>query len=165
MSTTIVEGVSDLMLFALLVAAAAKGTKARLHNAHRNIKRLQTRHKEANSRLNRNYGLEWMAALKDLSFRKAFRMSRGEFEDLLQLLCAVCHVHSDAEGIGGTKQARNSSGSPVSMRTRLSCMFTVASRWELQGHMWPLRCVFRVFLLRKRTSLAHVICIRRSPSQ
>jgi hypothetical protein len=130
MSTTIVEGVSDLMVFALLVAAAAKGTKARLHNAHGNIKRLETRHKEANSRLNRNYGLEWMAALKDLSFRKAFRMSRGAFEGLLQLLCAVCHVHRDAEGIGDTKQAMNSSGSPVSMRTRLA----VCLRWLAGGN-------------------------------
>ncbi len=102
-------------MFTLLGAAAAKGTKARLHKAHWNVKRLQTRHKEANSRLNRNYGLEWMDDLKDLSFRKAFRMSRGAFEDLLQLLCRVCNVHSDVEGIGDIKQARNSSGSPVSI--------------------------------------------------
>jgi hypothetical protein len=94
MSTTIVEGVSDLMLFTLLSSATAKGTKVRLHNAHWNVKQLQTRHKEANSRLNRNYGLEWMDDLKDLSFRKAFRMSRCAFENLLQLLCTVCHVHS-----------------------------------------------------------------------
>ncbi len=100
MSTTIVEGVSDLMLFTLLGSAAAKGTKARLRNAHLNVKRLQTRHKEANSRLNRNYGLERMDDLTDLSFRKAFRMSRCAFEDLLQFLCAVCNVHSDANGIG-----------------------------------------------------------------
>ncbi len=96
--------------------------------------RLQTRHKEANSRLNRNYGLEWMDDLKDLSFRKAFRMRRNAFEDLLQLLCTVCNVHSDADGIGDTKQARNSSGSPVSMRTRLA----VSLWWLAGGNYWDI---------------------------
>jgi hypothetical protein len=157
MSTTIVEGVSDLMLFTLLGAAAAKGTKTKLHNAHWNVRRLQKRHKEANSRLNRNYGLEWMDDLKDVSFRKAFRMSRGAFDELLQLLCKVCNVHSDDDGIlvGDTKQTRNSSGSPVSMRTRLA----VSLRWLAGGNYWDIICG----LYGKRTSLAHVICIRRSP--
>ena len=134
MSTTIVEGVSDLLLFTLLSSAAAKGTKVRLRNAHRNVKRLQTRQKEGNSRLNRNYGLEWMDDLQDLSFRKAFRMNRCAFEELLQLLCTVCNVHSDTNGIGDPKQARNSSGSPVSMRTRLA----VSLRWLAGGNYWDI---------------------------
>jgi hypothetical protein len=134
MSTTIVEGVSDIMLFTLLCDVAEKRSKERLHEAHWNVKRLQRRRKEGNSRLNRNYGLEWMDDLKDFAFRKAFRMSRGAFEDLLQLLCTVCNVHSDADGLGDTKQARNSSGTPVSLRTRLA----VSLRWLAGGNYWDI---------------------------
>ena len=134
MSTTIVDGVSDLVLFSLLRAAVLKKKKDRLQNAHWNVNRLRKRKKDANSRLNRNYGLEWMDSLKDLAFKKAFRMSRAAFQELLQLLCTVCKVRSDVDGIGNKKQATNSSGSPVNMRTRLA----VSLRWLAGGNYWDI---------------------------
>jgi hypothetical protein len=134
MSTTIVDGVSDLVLFSLLRAAVSGKKKARLKNAQSNVHRLRKRKKDANSRLNRNYGLEWMNSLKDFAFKKAFRMSRAAFQELLQLLCNVYKVRSEVDGIGNKKQATNFSGSPVSMRTRLA----VSLRWLAGGNYWDI---------------------------
>ena len=49
MSITIVDGVSDLVLFSLLRAAVLKKKKDRLQNAQWNVNRLRKRKKDARS--------------------------------------------------------------------------------------------------------------------
>jgi hypothetical protein len=44
-----------------------------------------------------------MYSLKDFAFKKAFRMSRAAFQELLQLLCNVCKVRSEVDGFGNKK--------------------------------------------------------------
>lgn len=80
------------------------------------------RKKEANRRRNRDYALTEMEVMSDEHFKRMFRMSKNTF-------CVLEEKLSDVWDGVNERQAINSSGSPICLRTRLACTL----RWLAGG--------------------------------
>lgn len=88
----------------------------------------QKRTRSANRKRNRQAALDEMENLPENQFRRMFRMSRYAFDNLLQILEDAIDF-DDEDEIISDRQATNSSGSRVSMRTALA----VTLRWLAGG--------------------------------
>ena len=76
----------------------------------------------ANRKFNRDYGLSVMTGYTDLEFERAFRMSREAFNELESSIAPKLTVN--------VIKGFNSSGSSISVRTRLCCTL----RWLAGGN-------------------------------
>eukprot|EP01031_Cornospumella_fuschlensis_P045526 gene45526-55718_t len=84
--------------------------------------RQERRRKPRNAHRNRGFALNEMENLRDEVFKRMFRVDRDTFAELEELLKPI---------IGRNEQkAENSSGSFISVRTRLA----VTLRWLAGGH-------------------------------
>lgn len=88
--------------------------------------------KSANRRFDRAYGLRKLAEMTDFEFTRYFRMNRQTFGKLVDLV----RPHLSANEL----QARRSSGSPISVTTKVAC----ALRWLAGGSYLDISNLFGV---------------------
>jgi hypothetical protein len=110
-----------------------------------------TRKIRARNRLfNRQYGLDFMASMSDYDVRRMFRMGRSAFGSLAQAISLRLSID--------VMQAENSSGSHVSIVTRLACTLPMVDRWISPRHIRALRSKqFQLFSL-PRSHMANYSC-------
>ena len=90
-------------------------------SAAQRIRQSSRRRKPRNFHRNRGFALDEMNRLSDALFQRMFRLTRAAFDELVTLLDPLI-----ARNIA---KAMNSSGSPISTRTRLA----VTLRWLAGG--------------------------------
>lgn len=91
-----------------------------------------TKTKVGNRRYNREYGLRKMREMTDFEFARMFRMNRETFGKLVEIVRP--HLQVDEA------QARRSSGSPISVTTKVAC----ALRWLAGGSYLDISHLFGV---------------------
>lgn len=88
--------------------------------------------RSANAVLNRKYGLAMMSSLSEYDFKRMFRLGREEFGELARSIALKLSIN--------VLQGQRSSGSAVSVTTRLSCTL----RWLAGGSYHDICRLFGV---------------------
>ena len=85
------------------------------------------RKRKGNRKRNRGFALIEMEQLDPSIFKKMFRVDRSTFDEIVVLISPFLRQQDE-------RKARNSSGSPISLRTRLA----VTLRWLAGASHWDL---------------------------